>query len=95
MNAIDLTELLEVKATEGDERPVLVLVNDEPHRHRQLRGRADPGHRAPGGDRMIPAPVGNWWLAYDDGAFKTVFLRPVMPSARDTSVSADFVLAPA
>lgn len=33
-------------------------------------------------------------LAYDDGAFETVFLRPVMPSARDTSVSADFVLAP-
>lgn len=34
-------------------------------------------------------------LAYDDDAFKTVFLRPVMPSASDTSVSADFVLAPA
>ncbi len=34
-------------------------------------------------------------LAYDDGAFKTVFLRPVMPSARDTSVNADFNLAPA
>ncbi|WP_210496631.1 twin-arginine translocation pathway signal [Microvirga antarctica] len=33
-------------------------------------------------------------LAYDDGSFETVFLRPVMPSARDTSVSADFVLAP-
>ncbi|MWB79853.1 twin-arginine translocation pathway signal [Pseudooceanicola sp. 216_PA32_1] len=32
-------------------------------------------------------------LAYDDGAFRTVFLRPVMPSARDTSVNADFVLA--
>jgi len=34
-------------------------------------------------------------LAYDDGAYETVFLRPVMPSASDTSVSADFVLAPA
>ena len=34
-------------------------------------------------------------LAYDDGDFKTVFLRPVMPSARDTSVSAHFILAPA
>lgn len=33
-------------------------------------------------------------LAYDDGAFETVFLRPVMPSASDTSVAADFVLAP-
>lgn len=34
-------------------------------------------------------------LAYDDATFKTVFLRPVMPSARDTSLKADFVLAPA
>ena len=32
-------------------------------------------------------------LAYDDGAYRTVFLRPVMPSVSDTSVSADFVLA--
>ena len=34
-------------------------------------------------------------LAYDDADFQTVFLRPVMPSASDTSVTADFVLAPA
>lgn len=34
-------------------------------------------------------------LAYDDAAFKTVFLRPVMPSSKDTSLRADFVLAPA
>jgi len=34
-------------------------------------------------------------LAYDDDAFKTVFLRPVMSSASDTSLSADFVLEPA
>jgi hypothetical protein len=33
-------------------------------------------------------------LAYDDRAFETVFLRPVMSSASDTTVSADFVLAP-
>ncbi len=32
-------------------------------------------------------------LAYDDGAFGTVFLRPVMGSASDTSVQAHFVLA--
>ncbi|MEM9124047.1 MAG: twin-arginine translocation pathway signal [Pseudomonadota bacterium] len=32
--------------------------------------------------------------AYDDKGFETVFLRPVMPSARDTSLSADFVLKP-
>ncbi|MFY0619377.1 MAG: twin-arginine translocation pathway signal [Shimia sp.] len=31
-------------------------------------------------------------LAYDDGSFKTVFLRPVMPSASDTSLAVDFVL---
>jgi len=34
-------------------------------------------------------------LAYDSGEFKTVFLRPVMSSARDTTLSADFVLQPA
>ena len=34
-------------------------------------------------------------LAYDDGAFRTVFLRPVMPSPTDTSLAAHFVLQPA
>lgn len=34
-------------------------------------------------------------LAYDDPAYKTVFLRPVMPSASDTSLRADFNLASA
>lgn len=34
-------------------------------------------------------------LAYDDPEFKTVFLRPVMPSASDTTLTADFILAPA
>ena len=34
-------------------------------------------------------------LAYDSGDFKTVFLRPNMPSANDTSLSAHFVLEPA
>lgn len=33
-------------------------------------------------------------LAYDSGAFETVFLRPVMPSASDTTLHADFVLKP-
>ncbi len=32
-------------------------------------------------------------LAYDDGDFETVFLRPVMGSASDTRVEAHFVLA--
>jgi len=31
-------------------------------------------------------------LAYDSGEFKTVFLRPVMKSARDKSLEAHFVL---
>lgn len=34
-------------------------------------------------------------LAYDDDAFETVFLRPVMASARDTTLHVDFVLIPA
>lgn len=34
-------------------------------------------------------------LAYDSGDFKTVFLRPLMASASDTSLNADFVLEPA
>ncbi len=33
-------------------------------------------------------------LAYDDDDFETVFLRPVMPSSKDTSLSAHFVLQP-
>jgi protocatechuate 3,4-dioxygenase beta subunit len=50
--------------------------------------------------QIIPAfgqPHGH--LAYDAehdrNGFATVFLRPVMPSARDTSLSAHFVLRPA
>lgn len=34
-------------------------------------------------------------LAYDDKAFQTVFLRPIMASASETSMKVDFVLAPA
>ncbi|MEO1204719.1 MAG: twin-arginine translocation pathway signal [Pseudomonadota bacterium] len=34
-------------------------------------------------------------LAYDSNDFETVFLRPVMPSAKDTSLEAHFVLQPA
>ena len=33
-------------------------------------------------------------LAYDSGDFKTVFLRPLMGSSRDTSLEAHFVLEP-
>ena len=34
-------------------------------------------------------------LAYDSGEFQTVFLRPLMRSAKDTSLEAHFVLQPA
>jgi hypothetical protein len=34
-------------------------------------------------------------LAYESDGFKTVFLRPIMPSASDKSLSAHFVLQPA
>ena len=33
-------------------------------------------------------------LAYDSGDFKTVFLRPLMSSSKDTSLQAHFVLQP-
>ena len=34
-------------------------------------------------------------LAYDSDEYKTVFLRPIMSSSKDTTLSADFVLQPA
>ncbi len=46
--------------------------------------------------QIVPAfgqPHGH--LAYDSGEFETVFLRPVMPSAKATSLEAHFVLKPA
>ena len=45
--------------------------------------------------QIVPAfgqPHGH--LAYDSGDFKTVFLRPVMKSAKETSLEAHFVLQP-
>ena len=46
--------------------------------------------------QIVPAfgqPHGH--LAYDSGDFETVFLRPIMSSASDKSLEADFVLQPA
>jgi protocatechuate 3,4-dioxygenase beta subunit len=46
--------------------------------------------------QIVPAfgqPHGH--LAYDSGDFKTVFLRPIMASAKDKSLEAHFVLEPA
>ncbi|MGD9924697.1 MAG: twin-arginine translocation pathway signal [Pseudorhodoplanes sp.] len=45
--------------------------------------------------QIVPAfgqPHGH--LAYDSGVYKTVFLRPVMPSAKVTSLEAHFVIQP-
>ncbi len=45
--------------------------------------------------QIVPAfgqPHGH--LAYDSGDFETVFLRPIMPSSKDTSLEAHFVLKP-
>ena len=45
--------------------------------------------------QIVPAfgqPHGH--LAYDSGDYRTVFLRPVMPSAKATSLEAQFVLEP-
>ncbi len=46
--------------------------------------------------QIVPAfgqPHGH--LAYDSSDFETVFLRPIMPSAKDKTLSAHFVLKPA
>lgn len=46
--------------------------------------------------QIVPAfgqPHGH--LAYDSDEYKTVFLRPIMPSSKDTSLEAHFVLEPA
>ncbi len=77
--------------TEGHER--------DPHSHGATLTDADGVFRMDM-PQIVPAfgqPHGH--LAYDaehDGnGFETVFLRPIMASARDTSLSADFVLQPA
>jgi len=73
--------------TEGHER--------DPHSHGATLTDANGEFRLEM-PQIVPAfgqPHGH--LAYDDEDFETVFLRPVMPSASDTSLSAHFVLQPA
>ncbi len=72
--------------TEGHER--------DPHSHGATLTNADGAFRLEM-PQIVPAfgqPHSH--LAYDGDAFETVFLRPVMPSARDTSLNAHFVLQP-
>ncbi len=66
----------------------------EPRNHGSVMTASDGSFRLEM-EQVVPnfgQPHGH--LAYDDGAFETVFLRPVMPSAEYTSLRADFVLAP-
>jgi hypothetical protein len=72
--------------TEGHER--------EPHSHGATLTDANGAFRLEM-PQIVPAfgqPHGH--LAYDSGAFETVFLRPVMSSAKNTSLEAHFVLQP-
>lgn len=72
--------------TEGHER--------DPHSHGATLTDASGNFRLEM-PQIVPAfgqPHGH--LAYDDDAFETVFLRPVMANARDTTLHADFVLQP-
>jgi hypothetical protein len=72
--------------TEGHER--------DPHSHGATLTDTDGVFRLEM-PQIVPAfgqPHGH--LAYDSGDFKTVFLRPIMPSAEDTRLRADFVLQP-
>ena len=73
--------------TEGHER--------DPHSHGATLTDANGAFRLEM-PQIVPAfgqPHGH--LAYDDDAFETVFLRPVMSSSKETSLSAHFVLQPA
>lgn len=73
--------------TEGHER--------DPHSHGATLTDADGVFRLEM-PQIVPAfgqPHGH--LAYDSGPFETVFLRPVMSSAQDTTLEAHFVLQPA
>ena len=72
--------------TEGHER--------DPHSHGATLTDANGEFRLEM-PQIVPAfgqPHGH--LAYDSGDYETVFLRPIMPSAKDTSLSAHFVLKP-
>ena len=73
--------------TEGHER--------DPESHGATLTNAD-GYFEMDMPQIVPAfgqPHGH--LAYDSGSYETVFLRPLMDSASDTTLHADFVLVPA
>ncbi|NKB53382.1 MAG: twin-arginine translocation pathway signal [Rhizobiaceae bacterium] len=72
--------------TEGHER--------DPHSHGATRTDQDGIFRLEM-PQIVPAfGQAHGHLAYDDEEYKTVFLRPVMASSADNSLSAHFVLQP-
>ena len=73
--------------TEGHER--------DPHSHGATLTDANGVYRLEM-PQIVPAfGQAHGHLAYDSGDFKTVFLRPLMSSSKDTSLEAHFVLQPA
>ncbi|MDF1607823.1 twin-arginine translocation pathway signal [Hoeflea sp. YIM 152468] len=73
--------------TEGHER--------DPHSHGATLTDANGAFRLEM-PQIVPAfGQAHGHLAYDGDEFETVFLRPVMASPTETSLSADFVLQPA
>ena len=73
--------------TEGHER--------DPHSHGATLSNADGTFRLEM-PQIVPAfGQAHGHLACDNDGFKTVFLRPLMASSKDTSLSAHFVLQPA
>ena len=72
--------------TEGHER--------DPHSHGATLTDADGAFRLEM-PQIVPAfGQAHAHLAHDSGDFETVFLRPLLRSARDTSLEAHFVLQP-
>lgn len=68
---------------------------DDWHSHGATRTGADGVFRLEM-PQIVPAfGQAHGHLVHEGAGFQTVFLRPVMPSARDTSLSAHFVLQPA
>ncbi len=73
--------------TEGHER--------DPHSHGATLTDAQ-GHFQMDMPQIVPAfGQAHGHLAYDSPEYQTVFLRPVMARASDTTLNADFVLQPA
>ena len=67
----------------------------EPSNHGSVLTAADGSYRLEMAQIVPNFGQAHGHLAYDDGDFRTVFLRPVMKSASDTSLEANFILAPA